>query len=47
MLAVGLALAVIVPGVTVDAVVVDPLQHKSLVFVIFVNGSVDGLNDEV
>ena len=31
----------------VEAVTVELWQHKSLVLVIFVNGSVDGLNDEV
>jgi hypothetical protein len=39
--------AVIVEGVTVEPVVELLLQHKSLVFVMFVNGSVGGLNDEV
>ena len=34
-------------GVTVAEVVLEPLQHKSLVLVIFVNGSVGTLNDEV
>ena len=45
MLAVGLPLAVIVP--TVVPVVEELLKHKSLVFVMFVNGSVGGLNDDV
>ena len=43
----GSPLAVIVPGVTVAPVTEELLQHKSLVFVMFVNGSVGGLNDEV
>ena len=46
-LAVGSPLAVIVPGVTVEPVVDELLQHKSLVLVMFVNGSVGGLNDAV
>ena len=36
-----------VPGVTVAPVIELLLQHKRTVFVIFVNGSVGGLNDEV
>ena len=47
MLAVRVPLAVIVPGVTVEPVVDESLQHKSLVPVIFANGSVGGLNDDV
>ena len=46
MLAVALLL-VIVPGVTVDPVTELLLQHKSLVLVIAVKGSVGGLNDSV
>ena len=47
MLAVGSPLAEIVPGVTVDPVVDELLQQRSFVFVMFVNGSVGGLNDDV
>ena len=47
MLAVTLFSAVIVPGVTVEPVVDELLQHKSLVLVMFVSGSVGGLNDQV
>ena len=36
-----------VTGDTVEPVTELLLQHKSLVFVMFVNGSVGGLNDEV
>ena len=46
-LEVGSPLAVIVPGVTVEDVVDVPLQHKSLVLVMFDNGSVGTLNDVV
>ena len=39
---------VIVPGVTVEPFSsLALLQHKSLVFVMFVNGSVGGLNADV
>ena len=46
-LAVGDPTAVIVVGVTVEPVVDESLQHKSLVLVTFASGSVDGLNDEL
>ena len=39
----GSPLAVIVPGVTVDPVVVDWLQHNNFVLVTFVRGSYDGV----
>ena len=47
MLAVGELLAVIVPGVTVEPVTELLLQHKSLVLVTLVSGSVGDLNDDV
>ena len=37
----------IVVGVTVDPVTVLELQHKSLVLVTLVSGSVGGINDDV
>ena len=46
-LAVGVLVLLIVPGVTVDPVTDELLQHKSDVPLIFVNGTVDGLNDDV
>ena len=47
MLAVGFPLDVIVPGVTVAPVTDELLQHKSLVLVMFVNGSYDGVKFDV
>jgi hypothetical protein len=42
-----LPVEVIVPGVTVEPVTDESLQHKSTVPLMFVNGLVGGLNDDV
>ena len=47
MLAAASYSAFIVPGVTVEELAEAPLQHKSLVLVMFVNGSVGTLNEDV
>ena len=47
MFAVTSPVLVIVPGLTVLPVGDESLQHKRTVFVMFVNGSVGGVNDVV
>jgi hypothetical protein len=43
----GLPLALSVPDATVDDVAKSPLQHRSLVLVMFVNGAVGAVNADV